>query len=147
MGEFSPISALIAMMTAKRVSLFVSLFVQLWLIGCAARPTTPTPATTGDGLKELVSVYEYRDYSKLPPPRKVEELLEYVDSLPNALSRIQSGEYEVVWGVGMSKSAPSSGGVLAYEKKAATGEGAVLLRDGTVKQMTAEEFAAARQIK
>jgi hypothetical protein len=121
-----------------------------WLVviaGCGGKEVIAPPATSGDGLRDLVSVYEYLEYSKLPPPARVEDLTGYVDSLPNALGRIQSGEYEVVWGATLAKSAPAAGGVLAFEKKASADGGAVLLRDGTVKQMTAAEFAAARQIK
>ena len=115
--------------------------------GCGQRNNTPIVASTAEGLKELVDVYKYLEYSSTPPPQRVEELNSYIDSLPNALPRIQSGDYLVVWGVGLAAAPPQSGGVLAYERKTPTDGGAVLLRDGTVKEMSAAEFAAAAQIR
>lgn len=108
---------------------------------------TPPPASGADGLKELVTVYDYLAYQKKGPPRKVEDLTEFVDTIPNALPRLQSGEYVLVYGVGLAKSGPGANGVLAYEKKVPREGGAVLLRSGEVKQMTAAEFNAAFKAK
>ena len=126
---------------------FVCCFVgAVFLAGCGRKPVAPTPASAADGLREIVEVYKYLDYSGQTPPRFVEELTGFIDTLPNALPRIQSGEYELAWGVGLSSIPLASGGVLAFEKNVATEGGAVLLRDGTVRQMTPHEFAAARRI-
>lgn len=57
--------------------------------------------------------------------------------------RIQNGDYIVYWRVGLSDTAPGANAILAYEKKTPTEGGAVLLRNGTVKEMTAAEFQAA----
>ena len=131
-----------------RLHLVICVGLVLLVLGCGGPPPAPPPLSAEGGLKELAEMYRYLDYSQLPPPKNVDQLFnEYAESLQTALPRIQSGEYEMVWGVGFSKVAPSSSGVLAFEKKAATEGGAVLLRDGTVKQMTAQEFAAARQRK
>jgi hypothetical protein len=92
-------------------------------------------------------MYRYIEYSKLPLPRKPEDFNDYVDSMPTALERIKQGEYVVAWGVGLS-SAPGAGNqILAYEKKSPAEGGVVLLRDGTVKKLTAAEFAAAPKAK
>jgi hypothetical protein len=125
----------------------ISWFLLLLLAAGCSENHRPAPSSNADGLKELVDVYKYLEYSSTPPPQRVDELNSYVDSLPNALPRIQNGEYLLVWGVGLAAAPPQSGGVLAYEKKAPTEGGAVLLRDGTVKEMTAAEFAAASQIR
>ena len=111
--------------------------------GCGKGEQGPTPASGADGLKELVTVYDYLAYQKKGPPQKPADLNEFVDTLPNALPRVQSGEYVVIWGVGLAKSGSEGNAVLAYEKKALTEGGAVLLRNGTVKEMTAAEFKAA----
>ena len=115
------------------------------VVFCAACSRTPPPPpvpSAGESLKELVSVYRYIEYSKLPLPRKTEDFADYVDSLPSAYERIKQGECVVIWGAG--RAAGEAGKqILAYEKKAAAEGGAVLLRDGTVKVLTAEEFNAA----
>jgi hypothetical protein len=67
--------------------------------------------------------------------------------MPNAFDRIQSGEFVIVWGVGLSKAPGTGNQVLAYEKKAPLEGGAVLLRNGTVKTMTSEEFSKAPKAK
>jgi hypothetical protein len=113
------------------------------LLGCQAAPTPPPPPSAEEGLKELVGVYQYIEYSKLPVPRKPDDFNDYVDSMPNALGRIKAGEYVVAWGVGRSTASGAAAQVLAYEKKAPSEGGVVLLRDGTVKQLSATEFAAA----
>lgn len=114
------------------------------LAGCGGGgEQRPTPASGADGLKELVAVYDYLAYQKKRPPRKADDLNEFIDTLPNALPRVQSGEYVVVWGVGLARSGPEANGVLAYEKKAASEGGAVLLRNGEVKTMSAAELKAA----
>jgi len=115
--------------------------------GCARAPQPPPPPSGEDGLKEMVGVYKYIEYSKLPLPRKPEDFNDYVDSMPIAFYRVKDGEYVVAWGVGRSASAGAGEQVLVYEKKTPTEGGAVLLRDGTVKQMTAAEFSAAPRAK
>jgi hypothetical protein len=117
------------------------------LIGCAAEPKPPPPPAAADALKELTAVYKYLDYSKAAPPRRLEDLTQFIDTLPTAYYRLQSGEFQMVYGVGMSTSPANGSQVLAYERKAATEGGAVLLRDGTIKQMTAAEFSAAPKAK
>jgi len=121
--------------------------VPLAVWGCSSAPKPPPPPSGADGLAELVKVYEYIEYSKLPPPGKLADFDQHWDNMPNAYSRIQSGEYVVAWGVGHSKAPGAGQQILAYEKKAAAEGGAVLLRDGTMKTMTAAEFAAAPKAK
>jgi len=91
----------------------------------------------------MIEVYKYIDYSKLPLPKSPADFNQYQDSMLNAFERINKGDYVVVWGVGLSKSPAAANQILVYESKAPTEGGAVLLRDGTVKQMTAAEFGAA----
>jgi hypothetical protein len=98
-------------------------------------------------LRELVRVYEYIEYSKFPPPRRIEDFGQHWDNMPNAYGRIEQGEYVVAWGVGRSTAPGAGQQVLAYEKKAAAEGGAVLLRNGTVKTLTAAEFSKAPKAK
>ena len=104
-------------------------------------PHTGVPANLGEnGLEELASVYKYIAQNKEQVPRKLEDLTEKQAALPTAWGKIESGEYIVQWGAGVSG---SGGAVLAYEKSAPDSGGLVLLQDGTVKQLTAAEFKAA----
>ena len=120
--------------------------VVLWA-GCESAPQPPPPPSAEEGLKELVSVYRYIEYSKLSPPRKAEDFGDYWDSMPTAFDRIKQGDYIIAWGVGRSTAPGAANQILVYEKKAPTEGGAVLLRDGTVKIVTAEEFNAAPKAK
>src|SRR4030095_12186502 len=99
---------------------------------CSQRRPPEKPKTGEDGLKELAEMYRYIDYSKLPVPNRAEDLSNYWDSIQNAFDRVKNGEIVVYWGVGYSKSGNQ---ILAYDKKAESEGGPVLLRDGTVKTM------------
>ena len=116
-------------------------------LGCAREPLPPPAPSAEEGLKELSRVYEYIEYSKLPLPKKPEDFRDYWDSLQAAFDRIQQGELVVAYGVGRSTAPGAASQILVYEKNAPTAGGAVLLRDGTVKQLTAAEFAAAPKAK
>ena len=115
--------------------------------GCASETKSLPPPSAEEGLKELVNVFRYLEYSKLPLPRKPDDFNDYIDSMPNALERIKQGEFIVAWGVGLAAAPGAAQQVLAYEKKAPSEGGAVLLRDGTVKHLTPAEFSAASRPK
>jgi hypothetical protein len=114
-----------------------------FLPGCGgSTPEPPPPVETGAALKEIAEVYRYIVTQKAPTPRKVEDLVEYEGSLPGALPKIRDGQIVVVWGIGYS---PGSTQVLAYAKDVPASGGSVLLRNGTVKDMSADEFRAAKK--
>ena len=117
---------------------WLALTVAILVSGCGERPLPPPPSA-GDGLKQLAEVYRYRDYMKMPVARSLADLTEHWDAMADAYPRIESGEYVVHWGVGITTGASR---VVAYEKQAPASGGAVLLGDGTVKQVTAAEFQA-----
>jgi hypothetical protein len=95
----------------------------------------------------MAKIYQYIEYSKLPLPKNPEDFRDYWDSMQGSFDRVQQGEFVVAWGVGRS-TAPGPGlQVLVHEKKVPTDGGWVLLRNSTVKQMTAAEFAAAPKAK
>jgi hypothetical protein len=74
------------------------------------------------------------------PPARAADLEAVEPMIPVAGPSIRSGELVYVWGAGY---AAGGNQVVAYEKKVATEGGYVLLQDGTVKQMTADEFKGA----
>ncbi len=79
------------------------------------------------------------------PPTGVADLERYKGMFPRAYDAVKSGAVVVLWG------APQKGegeavkdeAVLAYEKAVPTEGGYVLLSAGTVKKMSAAEFASA----
>jgi len=127
--------------------MFVGFPLLLFFFGCEGAPKPPPPPSAEEGLKELVGIYKYIEYSKLPIPSKPDDFNDYIDTMPNGLARVKQGDYVVAWGVGRSAAPGAANQILVYEKKAATEGGAVMLRDGTIKQMTAAEFAAAPKAK
>src|SRR5262245_62723500 len=132
-------------MTSLRLGIVLSGFVLV--AACASKPQPPPAPSAEDGLNEMVNVYKYIEYSKLPLPRKPEDFADYWDTMPTAFERIKQGDYVVAWGVGRSAATGSAEQILVYEKKAPAEGGAGLLRGGTVKQMTAAEFSAAAKAK
>jgi hypothetical protein len=123
------------------------LFLVVFASACTSETKPPPPPSAEEGLKEMAGIYRYIEYSKLTLPRKPEDFSDYVDSMPSAFERVKRGDYVVAWGVGRSTSPGAAEQILVYEKKAPAEGGAVLLRDGTVKQMTATEFNAAPKAK
>jgi hypothetical protein len=109
---------------------------------CSSSPATLPPPDGSRGLDELAEVYKYRAAERMPAPASVEDLVDHTDAIPNAMQPIRDGEIVVVWRQGY---AANSTAVLAYEKNAPTEGGKVLLRNGTVREMTAAEFKAAKK--
>jgi hypothetical protein len=115
----------------------------LFIPACRSNDSAP-PATvdTGSALMDMGELYNYLAVQKVSPPKKAEDLAEYEGSMPAAYAKIKSGDIVVVWGTGYSS---GSSQLLAYEKDCATSGGKVLLRNGSVKDMTAGEFQAAKK--
>lgn len=111
-------------------------------LGCATnKGVTPPPTTSAAGLQELGELYQYLAHEKLPPPGNIADLEQHEAALPAAWDRLQSGEIVLFYGVGFDKNDNRT--ILAYEKKTPTEGGKVLLRNGSVKEMTPAEFAGA----
>lgn len=127
-----------------RIRFLPILLVAVALPACGSTntPIAATPVPIGDALKEIGETYKYIAAQKQQAPRKADDLAEYSGSLEGALPLIRSGEIVVVWGVGYSS---GSNQILAHGKDAASNGGPVLLRNGTVKEMTATEFAASKK--
>lgn len=81
-------------------------------------------------------------------PQKLADVARYENGYPLGFEAVKSGEVVVVWGARVTVEEgggvdPNATGVAAYEKKVPADGGFVLLQNGTVKEMTAAEFAAA----
>jgi hypothetical protein len=91
---------------------------------------------------ELNDIYEcYTEYIKnnKRPPQQLSELRKYEVMHGLAWRALSSGKFVGVWGL----SSKDSGTVLAYAKDAQTQGGAVLMADGSIKNMSADEAQAA----
>jgi len=105
-----------------------------------AKPVAPV-YNTADGLQELGQLYKYFAVAeRRRPPAKLDELAANEPALPNAWYLLRDGELIMYWGAGYSA---SSNQILCYEKKVPAEGGNVLLQNGTVKSLTADEFRAA----
>ena len=115
-------------------------------VGCSSsHDTAGALAVEGKAaLQEVADMLRIVADEGKKPPAKVADL-DAVDAyLPTAGGKIRNGELVYVWGAGR---APGGTLVIAYEKKAETEGGWVLLQDGTVKQMSAGEFQAAAKAR
>jgi hypothetical protein len=56
---------------------------------------------------------------------------------------LRSGQIEFIWGTKLSDEPDAAGRIVAYQKAAATDGGWALFQDGSLKHLTAAEFAAA----
>jgi len=117
----------------------------LFAAGCGtAEPPKGTGTPTGkDGLDDLaVLLKEFDDQRKRPPAKLAD--IEPVEPLHQAAYvGLVRGDIVYAWGTALSGGTT----VVAYEKQAEAEGGWVLLQDGTVRQMTADEFRAAPRAK
>jgi hypothetical protein len=124
----------------------------LFAAGCSSGGgSTGAGPDKADTLREvggLVSSYtgEYRR-----GPQKVADLARYEAGYPLGYEAVKSGEITVVWGAKMvvEEGGGSTGttDVVAYQKKVLAEGGLVLLQNGTVKEMSADEFRSAPKAK
>jgi len=123
--------------------------VLLFAAGCSSTSTQGTANTSAEeDFRELAGVYEYIAAMKESPPPSLDELrLNHSEPLQMVIPRIESGDYVIFWGVGRSTSGSDAEAVLAYEKNAAQSGGVVLLRNGTVKRVSSQEFASMRKAR
>jgi len=112
------------------------------LAGCGGgQPeATPAPKDPEGALNQLGETYRYLSIQKLKTPTQLADLSEYSGNLEAALPLLQSGDLVLFFNVPYSS---GSKDVLAHQKDAPTSGGWVLLRNGTVSKLTAEEFKAA----
>jgi hypothetical protein len=111
--------------------------------GCGGDKTASDP--TGKGkLEEVGEMLKTLRATREKPPARLADLGRVEPFLPVSAEALRKGEIVYLWGVGLSS---GSDKVLAYEKKAETEGGWVLLQDGTVKEMSADELKAAPKAK
>lgn len=116
------------------------------LTGCGSSPGT-APVTdeqqARQGLDDLGNLLRAVADEKKRPPAKPADLEPYTSGFTFATTAIQQKKIVYVWGTGLG----SGSAVVAYDATAESAGGLVLLQDGTIKKMSADEFKAAPKAK
>ena len=114
-------------------------------VGCDSVPSDQeVRGGNQDALEELSATLKMMAGDKKQPPQKMAQFKEIEPELPIAAPLIKEGDIIYIWGAAYEA---GSNKVIAYEKTVTTDGGSVLLQDGTVKKMTADEFKAAPKAK
>jgi Protein of unknown function (DUF1559) len=113
----------------------------------------PPPPAAGDAaerlkkmndLKQIGLAYHNFFAATTKAPAKVEDLEPYYEKNPKITAALKDGTYVFFYNVKLTDMVNgSSNTILGYEKDAPTKGGAVLFGDGSVKPLTADEFAKA----
>jgi hypothetical protein len=93
-------------------------------------------------LEDLGGMLKQLAEQNMKPPARLEELMEPL--VPTAGGMLRNGNIVYFWGIGYDAGSTK---IAAHEKNAASEGGFVLLQNGTVKEMTAAEFASAPKAK
>src|SRR5690242_9556320 len=114
--------------------------------GCGGGSKGPGTADEGykAALEELGQTLKSLAGEGRKPPAKMADLEPIEPMMAVAGPAIRSVDVVYLWGTGY---AAGSNKVMAYEKKVPTEGGYVLLQDGTVKKMTADDFKSAPKAK
>jgi hypothetical protein len=123
-------------------------------LGCSSAESVNTDGKPpeADVLGEVAGLISSYSGEFRKAPQKLSDLARYEPGYPLGFQALKSGDIEVVWGARMTIEEGSGGysgtaDVVAYQKQTPTGGGLVLLQNGDVKQMTAEEFKSAPKAK
>ncbi|MBY0457512.1 MAG: hypothetical protein K2V38_09265 [Gemmataceae bacterium] len=140
-------------MTRRALVAFLALTASLVTLEGCSSGTQPggggggTP-TRADELREVGSLAAAHTAKGRKVAPTAAELAGYEATFPVAVKAIKAGDVVVLWGAAPAAEGDVASGkagtaVVAYEKKAETEGGWVLLQSGDAKQMTADEFKAA----
>jgi hypothetical protein len=132
------------MKTSKSMTLVAGLLV---LTGCSSRG----PGRVEDLRDSPPSINDLADLLKGAgnPPSQLSDLEKGRRMHPAAYDAVKKGDIVVIWGTAPKGEGDVAKGdaqeIIAYEKDVPAAGGWVLLSGGTVKKLTAAEFAAARK--
>jgi len=115
----------------------------VWGCGKGGQPLAGSPEEQArqEELTDFYEMYEYHVKNTGGPPKQPSDLLTKENEIahPAGYRALKSETVGVVWGVDPK----DSGKVLAYEKASLDKGGAVLMADGKVKKMSADDLRAA----
>ena len=115
-------------------------------VGCSAQkagPEKPAGPTAADGLGNLRDLFRQAAAGKASLPKSLAEFTAVEPFYPVAGPFVLAGDISCAWGAGIREGAEAAKRILAYETRAAKEGGWVMFQDGTIREVTAEEFAAA----
>jgi hypothetical protein len=126
-------------LTKKAGCLLVLALVPVLVSGCGKKD--PQVQQQNSQLKDIYEMHKQFVKNEGKPPGALADLANPQNAplYPGTAQALKDGKYVVVWGV----SAKDSGTVLAYEKDAPHNGGSVLMADGSIKTMSAEDLKAA----
>lgn len=114
--------------------------------GCTAQKTATEKLagpTAADGLTNLRDLFRQAAAGKAALPKSLTEFTAVEPFYPVAGPFVLSGDITCAWGAGLKEGAEAAKRILAFETRAAKEGGWVMFQDGTIREVTAEEFAAA----
>jgi hypothetical protein len=130
------------MFLANKISVSLLLAPLFVLVaGCSKSGNDPNASQEEAQLKDVHEIYMVYVKKNQAPPKQFSDInqLTYSEGYAGGFTAIKEGNVVVVWGV----SGTDSGTVLAYPKDAPEKGGPVLMADGKIKTMTADELKAA----
>lgn len=129
-------------------SAFVAAMVLLTGAGCSAQKTAsdkPAGPTAEDGLANLRDLFRQAAAGKAKLPTSAADFAAVEPFYPVAGPFVLSGAVDCAWGAGLKQGGDAATRLLAWEKKPAGVGIWTLFQDGTIRQLTADEFAAAKK--
>ena len=117
----------------------ISLMFLVALLGCGdqqQQKQISTDEVAKIALEEIAQCLRDVASEKKTPPKKLADLGEIEPMLPTAGGAIRNGEIIYFWGSAIG----TGDAIIAHSKNTPTSGGAVLLQNGTIKTVTAEEF-------
>jgi len=111
------------------------MFILLGCAGCASEAIVDEPIR--QGMEDFREFLKYLPTDGKKPPRKLSEFIPLEPIAPVAAEYVINGQLVYVWG---SDLVEGGNRIVAYEKGVETNGGWVLIENGEVKKMTAEEF-------
>jgi len=113
----------------------------VFIVGCSKSGGDGNVTPEAGRLSEIHEIYTSYVKKNQAPPKQFSDINSrtYSEEYPGAFGAIKEGKYVVVWGI----SGTDSSTVLAYPKEAAEKGGSVLMADGSIKEMTADQLQAA----
>ncbi len=108
-----------------------------------------TSATSENGpLAQIGSLY--RDFWELKKkaPNGLKDFVPSAEAMPEGVNAVKNGDVVVIWGVKLEDLSPQGAGdsadeILAYQKETPDSGGYVLMKNRSIRRMTADEFKAA----
>lgn len=115
------------------------------LSGCGGeRVTGPSTNPAKDALADLGEFLKTTANDKKKPPSRLSEMDAIEPMIPNASVGIRTGMIVYFWGATYGSDGTK---IVAHEKKTPTEGGLVLCEDGTIKELSAADFASAPKAK